>query len=101
MLGVKCKKQQHNVPKCHPKFQIQNNFQYCKLQCYLLIGNKKSLLTCEMYDQVAHGLGQNTTTETESPSKQNMVTRKAGGQKEAVKEMQVCNLVTPFLSLEK
>lgn len=28
---------------------------------------------------------------TESPSKQNMVTRKAGGQKEVTKEMQVCN----------
>lgn len=51
---------------------------------------------CQKYHQVAHGLGLNAASETESPSKQNMVTRKAGGQKEAKKEMQVSNLITIF-----
>lgn len=47
-------------------------------------------------DQVAHGLG--LKSDTESPSKQNMVTRKAGGQKEASKEMQVIVDMREFMS---
>ena len=54
-------------------------------------------LTCQKHHQVAHGLVRNSTSETDSPSKQNTVTRKAGGQKEADKEMQVCNSVGLFL----
>lgn len=49
-------------------------------------------------DQVAHGLGLNSASETESPSKQNMVTRKAGGQKEASKEMRVIVDMREFMS---
>ncbi|KAD5316854.1 hypothetical protein R6Q59_032077 [Mikania micrantha] len=49
-------------------------------------------------DQVAHGLGLSSASETESPSKQNMVTRKAGGQKEARKEMQVIVDMREFMS---
>ncbi|KAI3501545.1 hypothetical protein L1887_29416 [Cichorium endivia] len=49
-------------------------------------------------DHVAHGLGPNCTGETDSPSKQNTVTRKAGGQKEAVKEMQVIVDMREFMS---
>ncbi|KAK9076608.1 hypothetical protein SSX86_004942 [Deinandra increscens subsp. villosa] len=49
---------------------------------------QKSMMMLPL-DQVAHGLGLSSVNETESPSKQNMVTRKAGGQKEARKEMQV------------
>ncbi|KAJ0779080.1 putative ERCC4 domain, RuvA domain 2, restriction endonuclease type II [Helianthus annuus] len=49
-------------------------------------------------DQVAHGLGLASANETESPSKQNMVTRKAGGQKEARKEMQVIVDMREFMS---
>ncbi|KAI7738617.1 hypothetical protein M8C21_011478 [Ambrosia artemisiifolia] len=49
-------------------------------------------------DQVAHGLGLSSAGETESPSKQNMVTRKAGGQKEARKEMQVIVDMREFMS---
>ncbi|KAL4570555.1 hypothetical protein LXL04_026211 [Taraxacum kok-saghyz] len=43
-----------------------------------------------------YGIGQNM--ETESPSKQNMVTRKAGGQKEGLKEMQVIVDMREFMS---
>ncbi|KAD0650523.1 hypothetical protein E3N88_43931 [Mikania micrantha] len=50
------------------------------------------------YHQVAHGLGLSSASETESPSKQNMVTRKAGGQKEARKEMQVIVDMREFMS---
>ncbi|KAD5317667.1 hypothetical protein E3N88_17613 [Mikania micrantha] len=50
------------------------------------------------YHQVAHGLGLSSVSETESPSKQNMVTRKAGGQKEARKEMQVIVDMRKFMS---
>nr|XP_043608295.1 DNA repair endonuclease UVH1 [Erigeron canadensis] len=49
-------------------------------------------------DQVAHGLGLISASQTESPSKQNMVTRKAGGQKEASKEMQVIVDMREFMS---
>ncbi|KAL8207886.1 hypothetical protein R6Q57_007298 [Mikania cordata] len=49
-------------------------------------------------DQVAHGLGLSSASETESPSKQNMVTRKAGGQKEARKEMQIIVDMREFMS---
>ncbi|XP_076915461.1 DNA repair endonuclease UVH1-like [Bidens hawaiensis] len=49
-------------------------------------------------DQVAHGLGLNSVNETESSSKQNMLTRKAGGQKEAIKQMQVIVDMREFMS---
>lgn len=49
-------------------------------------------------DQVARGLVRNSASETDSPSKQNMVTRKAGGQKEADKEMQVIVDMREFMS---
>ncbi|XP_023758926.1 DNA repair endonuclease UVH1 isoform X2 [Lactuca sativa] len=49
-------------------------------------------------DQVQSFIIFDPTTETESPSKQNMVTRKAGGQKEAVKEMQVIVDMREFMS---
>ncbi|GJX96153.1 DNA repair endonuclease UVH1 [Tanacetum coccineum] len=49
-------------------------------------------------DQVAHGLSRNSASETESPSKLNMVTRKAGGQKEASKETQVIVDMREFMS---
>ncbi|KAJ9549801.1 hypothetical protein OSB04_022344 [Centaurea solstitialis] len=49
-------------------------------------------------DQVAHGLVRNSASETDSPSKQNTVTRKAGGQKEADKEMQVIVDMREFMS---
>ncbi|XP_071692689.1 DNA repair endonuclease UVH1 [Rutidosis leptorrhynchoides] len=49
-------------------------------------------------DQVAHGLGLNSAIDTESPSKQNSVTRKAGGQKGATKEMQVIVDMREFMS---
>ncbi|XP_076912094.1 DNA repair endonuclease UVH1-like [Bidens hawaiensis] len=49
-------------------------------------------------DQVAHGLGLSSVNEMESPSKQNMLTRKAGGQKEAIKQMQVIVDMREFMS---
>lgn len=42
-------------------------------------------------NQSGHSLGLNSTLESDLTTPQNSVTRKAGGRKEADKEMQVCD----------